>query len=105
MIPDEPLSQKPSHSSLETDGRVLGLDLGRVISVCLALLFGLLPGFVCVEPLGLLWASVIMFGPAFLVAVFQLLFLQDKPPGWLNDWLRTRLTGGHLSPLGDRKRP
>ena len=102
MKPEEPLHQTILPAGQETEGRLWGLDLSRVKWVVLALVLGLLPGFATVELLGLAWASLIMFGPPFCVAAFQFFFLQDQPPGWLSDWVETRLTGGHLSPLRGR---
>ena len=68
-----------------------------------AILLGLLPGSLVIGTFGLVWAAISIFGPALIVAMFQFLFLQDKPPGWLFDWLETRLAGGHMSPLRDHK--
>lgn len=96
---DESLLQVFTHVADENCGRLSGLDLARVKWVVLALVIGLLPGFALLESFGLGWASIAMFGPAVLVALFQLLFLQDRPPGWLLSWVETRLTGAHLSLL------
>ena len=99
MLPDEPLRQTPTHTAEEVEGRVLGLDLSRVKWVLLALVVGLVPGFLCIGPWGLSWATLIMFGPALLGAAVQYFLLQDKPPRWFFQWLETRLTGAHVSPL------
>jgi hypothetical protein len=81
-------------------GRVFGLNLSGIKWVVIALLLGLVPGFLFLPVLGLVAAATVMFGPAFVVAVFQYFFLQDKPPRWFSQWVETRLTGGHFSSLG-----
>ena len=97
---DEPLRQTPTHAIDEAEGRVLGLNLSGVKWVVIALLLGLVPGFLFQPVLGLAAAATIIFGPALVVAAFQYLFLQDKPPRWFSQWVETRLTGGHFSSLG-----
>ena len=99
MDEDEPLRQLPTHSADESEGSVMGVSIASMKWVVLALIAGVLPGFLLIVPLGLLWGAVIIFGPPVAVAAFQILFLQDKPPGWFFQWLETRLLGGHLSPL------
>jgi uncharacterized membrane protein YhdT len=97
---DEPLHQTPTHAVTETEGRALGLiNLSGVKWVVLALLVGLLPGFLFLPAFGLPVAASCMFGPALVVAAFQYFFLQDKPPRWFAQWVETRLTGGHFSSL------
>ena len=88
-----------ARATTETDGAALGLDLTRLKWVVAALLAGLLPGWLLAPAIGLPLAAGIIFGPAALVALVQLALFQDRPPGWFMDWLDTRLTGAHLTPL------
>lgn len=96
---DEPLNQIATHAADETEGRVSILDLARVKWVVLALLSGLLPGYMTLQTFGLAWAAIALFGPAVMVTLIQFFLLQDQPPGWFLDWVETRLTGAHLSML------
>ena len=96
---DEPLRHTSTHAATETDGRAFGLDLTRLIWVVLALGAGLVPGWLLSTVLSLPVAACIIFGPALVVTIIQFVLLQDKPPGWFINWLDTRLTGGHLTPL------
>jgi hypothetical protein len=101
MNSEEPIQQTTTHAAQESHGRVLGLELRRVVWVLAVFGLTLLPGLAALRPLGLFWAAAILIGPALSVAAFQILFLQDKPPGWFGEWLITRLGGGHVSPLPD----
>jgi hypothetical protein len=98
-VNDEALRQTSTHAVAETDGRVLGLELKRMIGVLFALVAGLLPGWFIATVVSLPLAACVVFGPALVVLVVQFALLQGKPPGWFLNWLDTRLTGGHLSPL------
>ena len=99
MSNDELLRLTSTHAVAETEGRVLGLDLMRLKWVVLALGAGLVPGWLAATVVSLPMAGCVVFGPALAVTVIQFVLLQDKPPGFFINWLDTRLTGGHLSPL------
>lgn len=96
---DEPLQHTPTHSANESEGGAFGLDLSRLVWVVVALPVGLVPGWLLAPRVGFLWAAVILFGPALLVALVQFVLFQNRPPGWFLDWLETRLTGGNLTEL------
>jgi hypothetical protein len=102
MPTDEPILQTPTHSVTEVEVTALGLPVSRVAPVVIATLAGLVPAAVIARDVGLGVAAAIAFCPGAAVGVVQLL-LRDKPPGWVFQFVETKLTGAHMSPLHPRR--
>ena len=102
MPPDQTIDRTSTHSVTEVEVSALGLPISRFKWVIIVSLAGLLPAIKVAEVAGLPVAAALVFGPALCVGAVQLL-LQSKPPGWFREWLETRLTGGHLSPLQSQR--
>lgn len=99
MNSDEPLLQTVTHSVSETEGSLFGLSLSRIVWVVIVTVVALIPGTVAIPVLGFPIAAAIIFGPGLVVGFLQLVLFQNKPPGWFFQWIETKITGGHLSPL------
>jgi hypothetical protein len=102
MPADEPIMQTPTHSVTEVEVTALGVPVSRFASVAIATLAGLVPAAIIARDVGLPMAAPVAFGPGAAVVVIQYL-LRDKPPGWVFQFVETKLTGAHMSPLHPRR--